>query len=67
MSTLGQCWYNTEILGQIYRIFPRVLIYILLVLFSTKPKEVGRIKLISLRQISDSIALKYIINNSVLK
>ena len=35
--------------------------------FCVKPKEVDRIKLISLRQISVSIALKYIINNSVLK
>ena len=37
--------------------------------FCAKPKEVrvDPIKLISLRQISVSIALKYIINNSVLK
>ena len=35
--------------------------------FFAKPKEVDPIKLISLRQISVSIALKYIINNSVLK
>ena len=35
--------------------------------FCAKPKEVDPIKSISLRQISVSIALKYIINNSVLK
>ena len=37
------------------------------IVFCTKPKEVDPIKLISLRQISVSIALKYVINNSVLK
>ena len=36
-------------------------------LFCAKQKEVGPIKLISLRQISVSIAIKYIINNSVWK
>ena len=35
--------------------------------FCAKPKGVDTIKLISLRQISVTIALKYIINNSVLK
>ena len=35
--------------------------------FCAKPKEVDPIKLISLRQTSVSIALKYIINSSVLK
>ena len=35
--------------------------------FFVKPKEVDPVKLISLRQISISIALKYIINNSILK
>ena len=35
--------------------------------FCAKPKEVDPIKLISLRQISVSIAHKYIINNTVLK
>ena len=35
--------------------------------FCAKPKEVDPIKLIYLRQISRSIALKYIINNSVWK
>ena len=35
------------------------------IVFSAKPKEVDPIKPISLRQISVSIALKYIINNSV--
>ena len=35
--------------------------------FCAKPKEVDPIKLVSLWQISVSIALKYIINNSVLK
>ena len=35
------------------------------IVFCAKPKEVGPIELISLRQISLSIALKYMINNSV--
>ena len=35
--------------------------------FVQKPKEVNPFKLISLRQISFLIALKYIINNSLLK
>ena len=37
------------------------------IVFCAKPKEVDPIKLISLRQTSVSIALKYIIYNGVLK
>ena len=37
------------------------------VVFCAKPKEVDPIKLISLQQISVSIVLIYIINNSLLK
>ena len=37
------------------------------IVFCVKPNEVDPIKLISLRQVSLSIALKYIINNSVWK
>ena len=37
------------------------------IVFCAKPKEVDPIELISLRQMSASVALKYIINNGVLK